>query len=313
MKKAMDGAHRAHPRRLDAAERRQGRGRARARGVPGAAGRREERVGPHHRGGPPAGGRSCVATGAAGCRPSSPPCASGRRPTSRRRRPGRRRPPSEVPTLAIGAAEVVVQRNLDRETQQQLVEHYINQVGGSNERDGRPRPTTRRRLRRGVVRGRPGRGQPRRGRGRAVPLRPGRRRPDELRDDAHRPAHPRRAGASRSSRTCSAGKATPVTTFARLDGGRHGRARDLPAIVDRLVAASAEAPKQGGRRGALGHPAHRRPGPGSPKPSSKATGKRSRSRSSSTRRSWAASSRPVGDTVIDGSVRRRLEQLENTL
>ena len=35
---------------------------------------------------------------------------------------------SEVTALAIGAAETVVQRNLDAETQTQLVEDYINQV-----------------------------------------------------------------------------------------------------------------------------------------------------------------------------------------
>lgn len=36
---------------------------------------------------------------------------------------------AEVASLAIGAAEVVVQRNLDRDTQVQLIENYINQVG----------------------------------------------------------------------------------------------------------------------------------------------------------------------------------------
>jgi F-type H+-transporting ATPase subunit b len=36
---------------------------------------------------------------------------------------------AEVATLAIGAAEVVVQKSLDRETQVQLVENYIQQVG----------------------------------------------------------------------------------------------------------------------------------------------------------------------------------------
>jgi len=35
----------------------------------------------------------------------------------------------EVGALAIGAAEIVVKKSLDRETQQQLVEDYINQVG----------------------------------------------------------------------------------------------------------------------------------------------------------------------------------------
>jgi F-type H+-transporting ATPase subunit b len=38
----------------------------------------------------------------------------------------------EVATLAIGAAEVVVQRNLDRDTQVALIENYINQVGSAN-------------------------------------------------------------------------------------------------------------------------------------------------------------------------------------
>lgn len=38
----------------------------------------------------------------------------------------------EVASLAIGAAEVVVGRNLDRDTQTQLVEQYIASVGGRN-------------------------------------------------------------------------------------------------------------------------------------------------------------------------------------
>ncbi len=38
----------------------------------------------------------------------------------------------EVASLAIGAAEVVVQRNLDRDTQVALIESYINQVGSAN-------------------------------------------------------------------------------------------------------------------------------------------------------------------------------------
>ena len=35
----------------------------------------------------------------------------------------------EVASLAIGAAETIVQKNLDRDTQMQLVENYINNVG----------------------------------------------------------------------------------------------------------------------------------------------------------------------------------------
>jgi F-type H+-transporting ATPase subunit b len=36
---------------------------------------------------------------------------------------------SEVSGLALGAAETVVERNLDHDTQVQLIENYINQVG----------------------------------------------------------------------------------------------------------------------------------------------------------------------------------------
>jgi F-type H+-transporting ATPase subunit b len=39
---------------------------------------------------------------------------------------------SEVATLAVGAAEQVVQRNLDASAQSELIENYINQVGSQN-------------------------------------------------------------------------------------------------------------------------------------------------------------------------------------
>ncbi len=39
---------------------------------------------------------------------------------------------SEVASLAIGAAEVVVEKSLDRQTQVQLIENYITQVGSTN-------------------------------------------------------------------------------------------------------------------------------------------------------------------------------------
>ena len=38
---------------------------------------------------------------------------------------------AQVSELAIGAAEVVVQRNLDRATNRALVERYIEQVGSN--------------------------------------------------------------------------------------------------------------------------------------------------------------------------------------
>ncbi len=39
---------------------------------------------------------------------------------------------NEVATLAIGAAEVVVQHSLDRDTQLQLIENYINEVAAAS-------------------------------------------------------------------------------------------------------------------------------------------------------------------------------------
>jgi F-type H+-transporting ATPase subunit b len=38
---------------------------------------------------------------------------------------------AQVSELAIGAAEIVVQKNLDRETNRALVERYIEQVGSN--------------------------------------------------------------------------------------------------------------------------------------------------------------------------------------
>ena len=38
---------------------------------------------------------------------------------------------AEVASLALGAAERVVERSLDRDTQLQLIENYINQVGAT--------------------------------------------------------------------------------------------------------------------------------------------------------------------------------------
>ena len=38
---------------------------------------------------------------------------------------------SQVATLSVDLAERVVQRNLDRDTQQALVESFINEVGRS--------------------------------------------------------------------------------------------------------------------------------------------------------------------------------------
>ena len=138
---------------------------------------------------------------------------------------------------------------------------------------------------------------------------------DELRDDAHRPAHPGEPGASRSSRTCSAARRRrPPSAWCRWWSAPAGP-RELPASSTRLVETSARRGQQGGGRGALGRPAHRRPArPAWPRPSTTATGKQVEVKVVVDPSVLGGIVAQVGDTVIDGSVRRRLDQLrERTL
>ena len=53
----------------------------------------------------------------------------GRRGHPARERPRDERPAVSVAQLSIELAEKIVERNLDRDTQIQLIESYINQVG----------------------------------------------------------------------------------------------------------------------------------------------------------------------------------------
>ena len=195
----------------------------------------------------------------------------------------------EVAALAIGAAEVVVGRNLDRDTQTQPRRAATStRSGAATSRWPTSRTSAYAEALFAVARAE---GDARRGRGRAVPLRPGPRgqRRAARRRSPTRTSRP--AGASRSSRTSSAARPTrPPSPSSRMVVGT-GRARELPAIVDSLVGHARGRGQQGGRRGPLGHRAHRRPArPASPRPSARPPASRSRSRSSSTRPSSAASS-----------------------
>ena len=133
LKKSMDTRTERIRNDLEAAENAKTEAEHDARRVPGAARRRSQRVGSHHRGGAPAGRRA--------------PARSGAAAADRARRHARARAAAdidaakaqaiadlrrEVAALSIGAAEVVVERNLDADTQPQLVENYINQVGSRN-------------------------------------------------------------------------------------------------------------------------------------------------------------------------------------
>ena len=271
--------------------------------LPGAARRGQDECQPHHRGGPPGRRRAASGPRAAGAGrhrrdPRSGPtadieaakAAGHGRPAGRGRLAG-----ASVPPSGSSSATSTVRPS------SQLIESYINQVGG-HAADGRRRPD--RRLRGGAVRGRPGRGRPRRGRGRAVPLRPrarGQRRAARRRSPT-RTSRP--TAASRSSRTCSgARRRTPPRRWCRWWSAPAGPAT-CPAIVDSLVELSAARGRQGGRRGPLGRPPHR--GPAAPpgrRPRTRPPARTSRSRSSSTRRCMGGLVTQIGDTVIDGTVR----------
>ena len=118
-----------------APSRRQDRSRDRARAVPGAARRgATTEAGPHHRGGAPVGRR------ASRQRPERSAEAEAARDRGTRAQadiasPARaRRWPTcapRSPTSSIELAERIVEHNLDRDTQTQLVESYINQVGSN--------------------------------------------------------------------------------------------------------------------------------------------------------------------------------------
>ncbi len=93
-----------------------------------------------------------------------------------------------------------------------------------------------------------------------------------------------------------------------------GRARDLPAIIDSLVVKRPLPQKQGGRRGAVGHRADRRPArPASPRRSSKATGKQVEVKVVVDPSVMGGLVTSVGDIVIDGTVADRLNQLKSLL
>ena len=86
------------------------------------------RVRTHHRGGPPAGRRVEARPAAAPADRAGADARAGRRRHRVGEGAGVADLRGEVASLAVGAAEVVVQKSLDRETQTQLVEQYIDSV-----------------------------------------------------------------------------------------------------------------------------------------------------------------------------------------
>ena len=189
IKKGMQDSFRPHPQERRGRRQRQGASRDRARAVPRAARRREERVGPHRRGGAAAGRRARSASVRQRCRPSSPSMrerAAADIEASKAQAVADLR--AEVARLAIGAAEVVVQHNLDATPRPSSSRTTSARSGRTREHAG-----PHRRLRHRPLRGRAGGGLPRRGRGRAVPLRPHARGQRRAAQRARRRSHPGRA------------------------------------------------------------------------------------------------------------------------
>ncbi|NLD77868.1 MAG: ATP synthase F1 subunit delta [Acidimicrobiales bacterium] len=135
---------------------------------------------------------------------------------------------------------------------------------------------------------------------------------DELRDklaDPHIPAATRQ----QIVEDLLAGKATPVTTSLVSMVVGTGRARDLPVIVDQLVAMSAqEANKEVAEvRSAIALTDDQKTRLA--EALGKATGKQVEVKVIVDPSLKGGLVAQVGDTVIDGSIRRRLDQLRNAL
>ena len=139
------GPHRADPLRPRGGRERQGRAGEGPGRVPGPAGRRPQRVGPHHRGGPPGRRRRCAPR-------RSPPrgeIAEMRQRAAADIESAKAQALAdlrgEVTSLALGAAERVVEANLDDATNRALIDSYIDRSGpaadGREERSPTPRPS----------------------------------------------------------------------------------------------------------------------------------------------------------------------------
>ena len=142
----------------------------------------------------------------------------------------------DVATISIELAERIVERNLDRDTQMQLVDSFIDQVR-EQLGDGRPR----RRLRPVAARDRERRRAPRRGRGRAVPFRPDRRRATTSCAWRSRTGRSRPSGGPRSSTSCSRPQALHDHRRDHLVRRRcRSRCTTCTAIVNRFVELAAQ-------------------------------------------------------------------------
>ena len=295
------GAHGADPRRPRRGRDRQGRRRAPARRLQGAAGRRQERVGPHHRGGPSDGRRARSATRSSACRPSSPSCGPVLPRTSRRRR----RRPSPTSALRSRRSPSVRPRSSSRRT------------STATPRCSSSRTTSTRSEPAQVVTATDDRVQAYADAMLAIAQAEGTL--DEVSDELFRFARALEGSdelraaltdphlpASRRQQIVEdllGGKATPTTVALVSMAVGAGRAKDLPAIIDALVARRRPSRRQGRRRGALGRRAHRRPAHRLAAAIQRATGKAVDVKVVIDPTVLGGIVTTVGDTVIDGSVR----------
>ena len=109
------------------------------------------------------------------------------------------------------------------------------------------------------------------------------------------------------------GKASGVTTSLVSFVVGAGRARDLPAIIDQLVSALRPRSSSPSPRCAPRSRSPKIKRPASPKPSNKATGKKVQLHVVIDPSVMGGLVASVGDTVIDGTVRERLDQLKSLL
>ena len=173
---------------------------------------------------------------ARGSRPSADIAAAAR---ARRRRAARR----DRPPCRRAAVDRVVNETLDDATHQALIEDFIA-TGRRHAQERAHERRTHRRLRTGAVRDRPRRRHARRGRGRAVPLRPlATSRSDALRNALTDEQTCRPSKRQAIVEDLLGGKATATTVQLVSMVVGSGRGRDLPAIVDSLVAARRRAPR----------------------------------------------------------------------
>ena len=131
---------------------------------------------------------------------------------------------------------------------------------------------------------------------------------------AHRPVAAGRPPAWRSSRSSWAARRSTSRRRSRRSSSASAGRTSCPAIVGRFVElAAAERAARGGRGPQRGAARRRASAPVSPTALSQATGKRVEVKVIVDEKVLGGIVARIGDTVIDGTVRHRLEQLKETI